>query len=158
VEGYLAGDLLPLTDRISMAHSLEVRVPFLDHELMEFAASMPANLKVRNLTKKYALKKVAEKLLPQRIVQGQKRGFSIPLTHWLRGELRGLVQAQLSAERLEQSGIFDPKGVSRMLDEHLSGSSNHENRIWALLMFSLWHDQFVTGACASQPVHISVNS
>jgi asparagine synthase (glutamine-hydrolysing) len=151
VEGYLAGDLLPLTDRISMAHSLEVRVPFLDHELMEFAASMPAGLKIHKLTKKYILKKVAATVLPEQIVQGAKRGFSIPLTDWLRGELRQLVVRQLSPERLDKIGIFDSHYVSRLLQEHLDGTNNHENRIWALLMFSLWHQQFVEQESISTP-------
>jgi asparagine synthase (glutamine-hydrolysing) len=155
VEGYLAGDLLPLTDRISMAHSLEVRVPFLDHELMELAASMPSHLKIRKLTKKYILKKIARPLLPSEIVQRQKRGFSIPLTQWLREELRELVRKQLAPERIEALGIFDPTYVSRLLEEHLNGGNNHENRVWALLMFTLWHEQFMEPERVIPPEQIS---
>ncbi|MGH9580546.1 MAG: asparagine synthase (glutamine-hydrolyzing) [Terriglobales bacterium] len=146
--GYLPGDLLPLTDRMSMIHSLEVRVPFLDHKLVEFAATIPAQYKVRGLTKKYLLREVARGLLPKEIVHREKRGFSIPLAFWLRQELREFVEAQLSSERVARLGYFDPKGVSVLLQEHFEKRANHENRIWALLLFVLWHDLYLEGRTA----------
>lgn len=137
---YLPGDLLPLTDRMSMAHSLEVRVPFLDHKLMEFAAGIPPEIKIRGLTKKYLLKRVAEPLLPPETLAGAKRGFSIPLAFWFRKELKAFVQEQLSAEKIDRMGYFHPHRVRAILQEHFSMRANHENKIWALLVFGLWHD------------------
>jgi asparagine synthase (glutamine-hydrolysing) len=145
VAGYLPGDLLPLTDRMSMAHSLEVRVPFLDHELLEFAATIPPEMKIRRLTKKFILKKAAANLLPEQILHGKKRGFSIPLALWLRGELKNFVSEQLSADRVSKLGYFNPKKVSALLQEHNSGRANHENKIWALLVFTLWHGVYMSG-------------
>jgi asparagine synthase (glutamine-hydrolysing) len=146
VTGYLPGDLLPLTDRMSMAHSLEVRVPFLDHELLEYAASIPPDIKIRRFTKKYILKKAAAKLLPKEILRREKRGFSVPLSFWLRSELRSFIEEQLAPERVAEMGYFDPRSVSDLLREHLSARANHENKLWALLIFSLWHDLYMTGA------------
>ncbi len=143
--GYLPGDLLPLTDRMSMAHSLEVRVPYLDHEVLEFAATIPAELKIHKLAKKYILKRVAQKLLPAQLLREEKKGFSIPLSFWLRGELRSLVEAQLAPGRLAQMGYFDLGVVARILKEHFSARANHENKIWALVIFTLWHDLYMNG-------------
>ena len=145
VTSYLPGDLLPLTDRMSMAHSLEVRVPLLDHKLLEFAATIPPDMKIRRLTKKYILKKAAASLLPDPILRGRKRGFSIPLAMWFRGELRTFVQEQLAPERISKMGILNPKKVSSLLHEHLSGRANHENKIWALVILAMWHDLYITG-------------
>jgi asparagine synthase (glutamine-hydrolysing) len=151
VTGYLPGDLLPLTDRMSMAHSLEVRVPFLDHELLEFAASIPPEIKIRRLTKKYILKKAAGGLLPQEILQGKKRGFSIPLSFWFRSELRGFIEEQLAPARVDRAGFFDPGKVSDLLSEHLASRANHENKLWALLVFHLWHDLCMAGGLSNLP-------
>jgi len=141
--GYLPGDLLPLTDRMSMAHSLEVRVPYLDHEVIEFAASIPPELKIKRLTKKYILRKAGAKLLPKEILSGKKRGFSIPLGFWFREELRKYAETQLMPERIDQMGYFEPKKISTLLQEHFSGQANHENKIWALVVFALWHDHYI---------------
>jgi asparagine synthase (glutamine-hydrolysing) len=145
VTGYLPGDLLPLTDRMSMAHSLEVRVPLLDHELLEFAATIPANLKIRGLTKKFILKKVGAKFLPEATLRGRKRGFSIPLDFWFRDELRSYVQEILAPARIEGLGCFNPPKIQSLLDDHFCGRANNENKIWALLVFVLWHDHYMTG-------------
>lgn len=138
--GYLPGDLLPLTDRMSMAHSLEVRVPLLDHELLEYVATIPAGLKIRRGTKKYILRRVAEKLLPEELMRREKRGFSIPLAFWLRNELAPLVRELLGRERLARVGIFNPDEVARLVEEHFAERANHENKIWALLIFAVWFD------------------
>lgn len=144
--GYLQGDLLPLTDRMSMLHSLEVRVPFLDHELLEFAATIPPGLKIHKLTKKYTLRKAATNLLPPEHFRKSKRGFSIPLAFWLRNELRPFVERLLSPQRVMEMGYFDPGRVSSLLSEHFTAQENHENKIWALMMFALWHEMYVAGA------------
>ncbi len=141
--GYLPGDLLPLTDRMSMAHSLEVRVPFLDHEVLEFAATVPPELKIRRLKSKFILRKIASRLLPDEILRKGKRGFSIPLAFWFREELKSLLQDQLSSERIAQMGYFVPEKVTSLLHEHFSMRANHENKIWALLIFGLWHDLYM---------------
>jgi asparagine synthase (glutamine-hydrolysing) len=146
---YLPGDLLPLTDRMSMAHSLEVRVPFLDHELVELAASIPPEYKIRGMSKKHLLRRVASRLLPREIVEREKRGFSVPLAFWLREELRGLVREQLAPERVARLGYFDPHCVTALVEEHMSGKANHENRIWALLLFVLWHQLYLEGSSVS---------
>ena len=143
--GYLPGDLLPLTDRMSMTHSLEVRVPLLDHELLEFAASIPPQMKIRSMTTKYILRKAGARFLPKEILRGQKRGFSIPLSFWLRGELRSFVERELGSARLAKLGVVDPKRVSSLLEEHFAGRANHENKIWALLILVLWHDLCYAG-------------
>ena len=143
LNGYLPGDLLTMTDRMSMAHSLEVRVPLLDHELLEFMATVPPELKIRSYEKKYLLREVARKYLPPEIVAREKRGFSIPLAFWLREELRDFVRARFAPERVAAMGYFDPGQVTRIVDEHLSMRANHENKIWALLVFCMWHDIYV---------------
>jgi asparagine synthase (glutamine-hydrolysing) len=143
--GYLAGDLLPMTDRMSMIHSLEVRVPFLDHELLEFAASIPPQLKIRRLTKKYVLRQATVKLLPKEHFRKHKRGFSVPLNFWLRNELRPYVEEVLAPRRVAAMGYFDPARVATLLEEHFAARENHENKIWALLIFGLWHEIYLKG-------------
>jgi asparagine synthase (glutamine-hydrolysing) len=143
--GYLPGDLLQLTDRMSMIHSLEVRVPFLDHELLEFAATIPSDLKIRKLTKKYILQKISKRFLPEEIVTKEKRGFSIPLTFWMRNDLNVFVTQMLDPQKIEKLGYFSPATVSRLVQEHSSGRANHENKLWALVMFCAWHDLYMDG-------------
>jgi asparagine synthase (glutamine-hydrolysing) len=140
---YLVDDLLTLTDRISMAHSLEVRVPLIDHKLVEFFASLPSEMRLRGLTKKYILKKAAERLVPREVIYRRKKGFSVPLSLWLRNELRDIVAEELSENRLRQIGYFNPEMVAKTVHEHLSGRRNHENKIWALLNFVLWHRMYI---------------
>lgn len=137
---YLPGDLLALTDRMSMAHSVEARAPFLDHELVEFMATVPPELKIRGLTKKYLLKQSLKGRLPSDILQRRKQGFTAPLSVWFRNELVPLMRSVLSQERIESVGYFNWPTVARLLDEHIAGRENHHSRIWALLMFMMWHD------------------
>jgi len=143
---YLPGDLLTLTDRISMAHSLEVRVPFLDHELLEYAATIPPELKLRGMEKKYLLKQAVSDLLPASILNRRKMGFSVPLTVWFRRELRPYVEEVLSAEAIQQVGIFDHGAVRRLLDDHFALRANLDNQIWGLITFMLWHQDYIDGA------------
>jgi asparagine synthase (glutamine-hydrolysing) len=140
---YLVDDLLVKTDRASMAHSLEARVPFLDSVLTNFAFTLPAKHKVRGLSKKVLLRKAAEPLLPREVVHGRKRGFSIPAAAWLRGELEPFARATLSPETLRRQGFFQPEPVGRLLDEHVAGAQDWSRQLWGLLAFTLWHERHV---------------
>ena len=100
-------------------------------------------MRLRGLTKKYILKKAAEQLVPRGVIYRRKKGFSVPLALWLRNELRDLVEEELSEKRLRQIGYFNSKTVSKIVQEHLSGRHNHENKIWALLNFVLWHRMYI---------------
>ncbi|MFZ5862710.1 MAG: asparagine synthase (glutamine-hydrolyzing) [Nitrospirota bacterium] len=140
---YLPDDLLVLSDRLSMAHSLEVRAPFIDHRLLEFSATIPSHLKMRGLTKKYLLKQAFAPILPAAILSRKKRGFSVPLAAWLRGALRPALMEWLSETRVKRLGLFNQRYVATLVSEHLSCRHNHENRLWLLLMFSMWHHRYV---------------
>jgi asparagine synthase (glutamine-hydrolysing) len=149
---YLADDLLVKTDRMSMAHSLEARVPYLDPVVSELALALPNSLKVRGLSKKRLLRRVAGELLPREIVRGRKRGFSIPAAAWLRGELEPLARELLSPERTRSQGFFEPTFVTRLLDEHVARRHDHSRQLWGLMSFSLWVDQSASGASAPAAV------
>jgi asparagine synthase (glutamine-hydrolysing) len=140
---YLVDDLLVKTDRASMAHSLEARVPFLDSVVTNFAFTLPAKHKVRGLSKKVLLRKAAGPLLPREVVHGRKRGFSIPAAGWLRGELEPFARATLSPETLRRQGFFQPVPVRRLLDEHVAGAEDWSRQLWGLLAFTLWHERHV---------------
>jgi asparagine synthase (glutamine-hydrolysing) len=140
---YLVDDLLVKTDRASMAHSLEARVPFLDSVVTNFAFTLPREHKVRGLAKKVLLRKAAEPLLPREVVHGRKRGFSIPAAAWLRGELEPFARETLSTETLQRQGFFRPEPVARLLDEHVSGREDWSRQLWGLLAFTLWHERHV---------------
>ncbi len=135
---YLADDLLTKTDRMSMAHSLEARVPFLDPVVAELAHALPTTLKVRGTQKKRLLRMAAEPLLPKAIVRGRKRGFSIPAAAWLRGPLVPFAREVLAAETVRRQGFFTPEAVTRVLDDHVSGRFDHSRQLWGLMSFTLW--------------------
>src|SRR6266550_2069559 len=140
---YLVDDLLVKTDRASMAHSLEARVPYLDTAVTNLALALPTRHKLRALTKKVLLRKAAEPLLPSEIVHGKKRGFSIPAAAWLRGELEPFARETLSPERVRRQGFFRAEAVGRVLDEHLAGREDLSRQLWGLLAFTLWHERHV---------------
>jgi asparagine synthase (glutamine-hydrolysing) len=140
---YLVDDLLVKTDRASMAHSLEARVPFLDSVVTGFALALPTRHKVRGLRKKVLLRKAVEPLLPREVVHGRKRGFSIPAAAWLRGELEPFARDTLSADTLRRQGFFRHEPVQRLLDEHVSGRQDWSRQLWCLLAFTLWHERHV---------------
>lgn len=140
---YLPGDLLTLADRVSMAHSLEVRVPFLDHELLEAAARIPARHKIRGMERKAVLKEAVRDLLPPDFFTRRKMGFSAPVAVWFREELRDFVEDTLSERAVAEAGVFEPRAVRRILDEHQSRRANHDNAIWALLTFAIWHRDYI---------------
>ncbi len=142
---YLQDDLLVKVDRASMACSLEMRTPFLDHRLIEFAEGLPGSLKVRRFKLKYLLKRTVERWLPKEIVYRQKRGFSVPIASWMRNELRPLVDETLAEDKLKQHGMFTVSFVRGLLNEHWSGKADHRKTLWTLFMFQLWYDRWGKG-------------
>jgi asparagine synthase (glutamine-hydrolysing) len=140
---YLAEDILTKVDRASMAVSLEVRAPFLDRRVAEFAASLPSNYKLRGRKTKYILKKAVDELLPPFVTRRSKKGFGVPVAEWLKGKLRPLARDLLSPERVRRAGVFNPDYVERLQNEHERGVANHRKLLWTLLMFELWHESFV---------------
>ncbi len=142
---YLADDLLVKVDRASMACSLELRTPFLDHRLIEFAARLPISLRVRGFQLKYLVKKAVEPWLPREIVYRQKRGFSVPTASWLRSGLEPLLNEMLSESRLKKQGLFDPRFVRRLMEGHRQGKADNRKALWTLLCFELWYEHWAKG-------------
>jgi asparagine synthase (glutamine-hydrolysing) len=141
---YLPGDILTKVDRMSMATSLEARVPLLDHVLLEWITSLAPRWKMRNGSQKYILRKLAERVgVPARVLNRPKQGFALPLGHWMRNELKDLVQDVLLEPRTLQRGYFNAKGVRQMLGEHFRNRRDHSARLWRLLIFELWHRNFL---------------
>jgi asparagine synthase (glutamine-hydrolysing) len=141
---YLAEDILTKVDRASMAVSLEVRAPFLDHHVAEYAASLPLEYKLKGKTTKYILKKAVNDLLPKSIAKRPKKGFGIPIAKWLKGDLNPLLHDMLSSERLIQQGFFDDKFVQKLISEHEQGIANNYKQLWTLLVFQLWYENFLS--------------
>jgi asparagine synthase (glutamine-hydrolysing) len=143
VRTYLPDDLLVKVDITSMANSLEVRAPFLDHPLMEMAASLPPSLKIQGLEKKYLLKRAMADLLPVEILNRPKQGFIVPIDHWFRHDLQEMAYDTLLDPRSLGRGYFRPEVVRRLLDEHVRGVQNFHRQLWNLLMLELWHRCFI---------------
>ena len=148
---YLPDDLLVKVDIASMAHSLEARSPYLDQRLMEFAASIPPDLKLKGMTTKHILKKALANILPPEILHREKMGFGVPIGRWFRHELKDLAYDILLDPKSVQRGYFAVGFVKKMLDEHVSGKVDHGYRIWALLNLELWHRMFIDSADVSKP-------
>jgi asparagine synthase (glutamine-hydrolysing) len=140
---YLAEDILTKVDRASMSVSLEVRAPFLDPRVAEFAASLPANYKLRGRKTKYILKRAIGDFLPPFVTRRGKKGFGVPVAEWLKGKLRPLARDLLSPDRVRRAGVFNAEYVTRLQDEHERGVANHRKLLWTLLMFELWHESFI---------------
>jgi asparagine synthase (glutamine-hydrolysing) len=130
------------TDRASMAHSLETRVPFLDTAVTELALSVPTSRHLRGFQKKRLLRRAVAPLLPRQILHGRKRGFSIPAAAWLRGDLRTFARDVLSPDTVRAQGLFRPEAVERLLTEHESGSADHSRQIWCLMTLGLWLERY----------------
>jgi asparagine synthase (glutamine-hydrolysing) len=143
---YLSGDILVKVDRASMANSLEVRVPILDHELIEWAAGLPLAMKLRNGEGKYVFKKALEPLVPQELLYRPKMGFSIPLARWFRGPLRQRLRDAMSSAALADAGVFDMNYLATLVDQHQSGVRDHSSTLWSLLMFESFLRQVHGGA------------
>ncbi|MBD3306531.1 asparagine synthase (glutamine-hydrolyzing) [candidate division KSB3 bacterium] len=141
---YLPGDLLVKVDRMTMAHSLEGRSPFLDHRLMEFAAALPAHFKLRGTRLKFLLKQVGERWLPPEILKRTKQGFGVPIGQWFRHELRDLLADSLLSSTLARDGIINPDTLHRLFHEHQTGIQDHRHRLWVFLNLELWYRTFIT--------------
>ncbi len=139
---YLVDDLLVKTDRASMAHSLEARVPFCDPVIAEFALGLDDDLKVRGFRTKRLLRRAVAPLVPIEIIKGKKRGFSIPAAAWLRGELEPFARETLSPERLRRQGFLRPEVVTRIINDHVGGREDLSRQLWGLLAFSLWFERY----------------
>ena len=141
---YLPNDMLVKVDRMSMAHGLESREPYLDYRLVEFAASLPPNFKLRHFhQKKYLLKASMRGKLPAEVIWRKKAGFNVPNARWIKGELKPFVMDHLSDRVIRQMGILEPTAVQKLLDDHFSGKSENSHQIWCLLTLSLWWQQFI---------------
>jgi len=143
---YLPDAMLTKVDRASMAVSLEVRVPLLDHRVVEYTAKMPDTLKFRNGTGKYLLKKLLARYVPNHLFERPKMGFGVPIDRWFRSELKELLLDYLSPSRLKKEGLFDEAIVENKIKEHLSGRINHHYRLWALLMWEMWRERWLGGS------------
>ena len=148
---YLANDILVKMDRMAMANSLEVRSPLLDHELIEFAAGVPSDMKYRDRTAKYLLKRYVEQRVPPATVRRPKMGFSIPLSAWLRGELRSTGEELMLSDRALARGYFKPDQVRLLWTRHQQRQQEHPHQIWALMILELWHRLFVDQAYSAVP-------
>jgi len=140
---YLPNDLLVKVDIASMANSLEARAPFLDHKVIEFAASLPENIKMPRYRNKYLLKKVAARLVPREVIYRRKMGFGVPVGHWFRKEMKDFVRDVLLSESFKTRGIIRPESVQTIVDQHINGIVDHAFPIWTLLMLELWYRRFV---------------
>lgn len=141
---YLQDDILVKTDRASMANSLEVRAPFLDKDVVEYVCTIPNSLKLRGFTTKYILKKIMEKKLPRENVYRRKKGFGIPITDWFRGELRPLLQEQFNPQKVKKIGLFNYDYIQRLMQQHFRLRRDNRKQLWTLLIFSLWHDRYLS--------------
>ena len=135
IKTYLVGDINTKVDRASMAHSLEVREPLMDHLLVEWLASLPSSLKVRGQEGKYLLKKTMEPYLPSEIMYRPKQGFAVPLERWFRGPLRQRLSDAILGSRLQETGVFNPRYLKHLVDAHLAGTRDYSSPLWTLLMF-----------------------
>jgi asparagine synthase (glutamine-hydrolysing) len=140
---YMAEDILTKVDRASMAVSLEVRAPFLDPRVAQFAASLPLEYKLKGNKGKYILKKAVEPLLPRNILERPKKGFGIPIAEWLKNRLNPLMHDLLDSKRLKNQGLFNEKFVELLIREHETNVASHHKQLWTLLIFQLWFDNFI---------------
>jgi asparagine synthase (glutamine-hydrolysing) len=161
-ETYLPEDILTKVDRMSMAHSIESRVPLLDNQVVDFAAGIPAGLKIKNGRKKHILKEAAAKLLPPEILNRRKQGFAVPVGGWFRGDLREFFSDVLLSRPARERGYFNDRFVNRLIREHVSGRRDHTLRLWALVVFELWHRQYLdarpTATSDRRPAAVSAAS
>ncbi|HNU07860.1 MAG TPA: asparagine synthase C-terminal domain-containing protein, partial [Pyrinomonadaceae bacterium] len=135
-------ELLMKQDQMSMAASIESRVPFLDHELAELTARMPVNMKLRGKTTKFLLKEAMAGILPVEILHRKKMGFPVPVGSWFRGPFKKVIDEYVLGDRARSRGIFDPQFVSELVGRHMAGE-NHDERLWSLVNFEIWQRRFI---------------
>jgi asparagine synthase (glutamine-hydrolysing) len=143
---YLQDGVLVKVDRASMANSLEVRCPLLDHELVEFVCRLPTIYKLNGLKTKYLLKKAAKEILPDSIIHRPKKGFGIPVSRWLSGELKDFMLDQLNEERIRKQGLFNYACIDTLMADHLANRRDNRKLLWPLLVFQMWYERFIEGA------------
>jgi asparagine synthase (glutamine-hydrolysing) len=143
INTYLPNDLLVKVDIATMAVSLEARSPFLDHHVIEFAASLPEKFKLRGMTTKYLLKRMLRKLLPAENLDRRKMGFGVPIGHWFRGKLQPFLRETILSEKALKRGLFRPEAVRQLVDLHTRGEQDNSHRLWTLLMLELWFERFI---------------
>ena len=148
---YLVGDINTKVDRASMAHSLEVREPLMDHELVEWLATLPSSLKIRGQEGKYLFKKAMEPHLPNDVLYRPKMGFAVPLARWFRGPLKQRVRDAVLGERLRSTGWFNTAYLTHLVDAHQSGARDYSAPLWTLLMFDAFMRQVVDGSGIAAP-------
>jgi asparagine synthase (glutamine-hydrolysing) len=139
---YLPDDILTKVDRASMSNSLEVRAPFLDHKLVEYSLKLPINLKYRENQGKWILKQLVYDYVPKQIMDRPKKGFDVPIESWLRGSLKDWGMSLLSEKKLKENNYFNSEEITKMWNEHQSGSNNWQNNLWSILMFQAWKENF----------------
>lgn len=144
LNSYLIDNILVKVDRMSMAASLETRVPLLDHEVAEFIFDLPGDLKLRGKTTKWLFKKTAERLLPRENIYRKKEGFSIPIKHWLKTDLKDLMLSHLNEKRIREEGFFSYPAIKAKIDAHMKGSANFSHQLWSLLVFQIWKDHYMS--------------
>jgi asparagine synthase (glutamine-hydrolysing) len=140
---HLPDDLMIKNDRMTMAHSLEARVPFTDNELVRFLASVPVKYKLKGMRKKHLLRAGLQGLLPERILNKKKIGLEIPYSQWLRQEMRDLSETYFATEKLQVSGLFNPSGVQSIWHAHLNMKVDHGRFLWGLLNYLLWYEAYI---------------
>ncbi len=153
---WLPDDLLLKADKMTMANGLELRVPFLDHKLVEYAATLPARLKLKGSTGKYLLRQAMKNVLPKQIINRPKKGFPVPTETWLRGDLKDFVHDTLLAKNAACRGYMDSRVIERVVNEHETGTENRRQEIWTLLVFEIWHRLFIdrqAGAFSTRGTH-----
>jgi asparagine synthase (glutamine-hydrolysing) len=139
IKTYLADDILTKVDRMSMAVSIEARVPLLDYRIVEFALNLPPEMRIEGSRTKAILRRAVQGLVPAEVIEKPKQGFSIPMKQWLRGSLKPLLLDLLSKQSLMRHGYFNPTIVSTWVQEHLAGRANHSHRLWPLMVFQIWY-------------------
>ena len=151
LHSFLPYNLLRYSDRMSMAHGLEIRCPYTDHKLIEVLARVPWRYKLRVNQTKFLLRKVARDLLPKSILKRRKLGLNPPMGMWLRGKLQPLLQEYLSPDRVRERGYFRPEVVQELIRDHLNRRRDYSLHLWALISFEEWHRQYLDSIPSTQP-------